>query len=42
MNGVKNLIKLLTSKGIIVKEDNGYAYNSERFDNPLPDSDKQV
>lgn len=42
MNGVKNLIKLLTSKGIIVKEDNGSAYNSERFDNPLPDSDKQV
>ena len=33
-NGIKGLIKLLTSKGIIVKEENGYAYKSELFENP--------
>ena len=31
LNGIKGLIKLLTSKGIIVKEENGYAYKSELF-----------
>ena len=34
LNGIKGLIKLLTSKGIIVKEENGYAYKSELFENP--------
>lgn len=42
MNGIKDLIKLLSSKGIIVKDDNGYAYKSECFENPKPCSDKQV
>ena len=34
LNGIKGLIKLLTSKGIIVKVENGYAYKSELFENP--------
>ena len=34
INGIKGLIKLLTSKGIIVKEENGYAYKSECFESP--------
>ena len=42
MNGIKNLLKLLSGKGIIVKEGNGYAYKSECFDNPEPASDNQV
>lgn len=33
-NGVKDFIKLLSSKGILVKEDGGYSYKSECFDNP--------
>ena len=40
LNGIKGLIKLLTSKGIIVKEENGYAYKSERFENPETESEK--
>ena len=40
LNGIKGLIKLLTSKGIIVKEENGYAYKSELFENPEPESEK--
>ena len=39
-NGIKGLIKLLTSKGIIVKEENGYAYKSELFENPETESEK--
>ncbi len=40
LNGIKGLIKLLTSKGIIVKEENGCAYKSELFENPEPESEK--
>lgn len=40
LNGIKGLIKLLTSKGIIVKEENGYAYKSELFEYPEPESEK--
>ena len=40
MNGIKGLLKLLTGKGIIVKEENGYAYKSECFENPNTKSEK--
>lgn len=40
MNGIKGLLKLLTGKGIIVKEENGYAYKSECFENPNKNSEK--
>ena len=40
LNGIKGLIKLLTSKGIIVKEENGYAYKSELFENQETESEK--
>ena len=40
INGIKGLLKLLTSKGIIVKEENGYAYKSECFENPNTSSEK--
>ena len=40
LNGIKGLIKLLTSKGIIVKEENGYAYKSELFENSETESEK--
>ena len=40
MNGIKGLLKLLTSKGIIVKEENGYSYKSECFENPNTSSEK--
>lgn len=40
MNGIKGLLKLLMSKGIIVKEENGYAYKSECFENPNTNSEK--
>ncbi len=40
INGIKNLLKLLSGKGIIVKDEDGYAYKSERFDNPLPLAEK--
>ena len=40
LNGIKGLIKLLTSKGIIVKEENGYAYKSELFENLETESEK--
>ena len=36
MNGIKNLLKLLTSKGIIVRDGDVYAYKPERFINPSP------
>ena len=41
-NGIKDLLKLLSSKGIIVKQDNGYAYKSECFENPNKDSNNEV
>ncbi|NCC11002.1 MAG: mobilization protein [Bacteroidia bacterium] len=41
-NGIKNLLKLLSSKGIIEKGETGYVYKAERFENPIPDSEKQV
>ena len=40
MNGIKGLLKLLMSKGIIVKEENGYTYKSECFENPNTNSGK--
>lgn len=40
MNGIKGLLKLLMSKGIIVKEETGYAYKSECFENPNTKSEK--
>lgn len=40
VNGIKGLLKLLTGKGIIVKEENGYAYKSECFENPNTKSEK--
>ena len=40
MNGIKGLLKLLTGKGIIVKEENGYAYKSECFENPNKNPEK--
>lgn len=40
MNGIKGLLKLLMSKGIIVKEENGYTYKSECFKNPNTNSEK--
>ena len=36
MNGIKNLLKLLTSKGIIVRDGDVYAYKPVRFINPSP------
>ena len=41
INGIKNLLKLLSGKGIIVKEETGYVYKSERFDNPLSVSESK-
>lgn len=40
MNGIKGLLKLLMSKGIIVKEENGYTYKSECFEKPNTNSEK--
>lgn len=40
INGIKGLLKLLTSKGIIVKKENGYAYKSECFEIPNKNSEK--
>lgn len=40
MNGIKGLLKLIMSKGIIVKEENGYTYKSECFENPNTNSGK--
>lgn len=38
VNGIKNLLKLLSGKGIIVKYGNKYTYKSKCFDNPNPTS----
>ena len=42
MNGIKNLLKLLSSKGIVVKEGEGYVYKSESFDISAPETEEQV
>jgi hypothetical protein len=42
MNGIKNLIKLLSSKGITVKEGNVYTYKSECFESPSQTLESQV
>ena len=42
MNGIKNLIKLLSSKGIIAKEGNVYTYKSECFESPRQTLESQV
>ena len=42
MNGIKNLLKLLSSKGIVVKEGEGYVYKSESFDISAPEIEEQV
>jgi hypothetical protein len=40
MNGIKSLLKLLSSKGIVVKEGEGYVYKSECFDVSAPEPDE--
>ena len=42
LNGIKNLIKLLSSKGIIAKEGNVYTYKSECFESPSQTLESQV
>ena len=42
MNGIKNLLKLLSSKGIVVKEGEEYVYKSESFDISAPETEEQV
>ena len=42
MNGIKNLLKLLSSKDIVVKEDGGYVYKSESFDVSSSETEEQV
>ena len=41
-NGIKDLLKLLSGKGIIVKQDDAYIYNSEGFVNPSTEESKKV
>ena len=41
-NGIKDLIKLLSSKGIIVKQGDEYVYKSECFNNPTTNANEQV
>lgn len=41
-NGIKDLLKLLSGKGIIVKQDDAYIYKSEGFVNPSPEESKKV
>ena len=41
-NGIKDLLKLLSGKGIIVKQDDAYIYKSEGFTKPNPDVNKEV
>jgi hypothetical protein len=42
MNGIKNLLKLLSSKGIIVKDGDTYTYKSDCFDNPCQSTESEV
>ena len=41
-NGIKALLKLLSGKGIIVKQGDTYIYKSEGFTKPNPDVNKEV
>lgn len=41
-NGIKDLLKLLSGKGIIVKQDDAYVYKSEGFVNPSTEESKKV
>ena len=41
-NGIKDLIKLLSSKGIIVKQGDEYVYKAECFNNPTSNANEQV
>lgn len=41
-NGIKDLLKLLSGKGIIVKKDDAYIYKSEGFVNPSTEESKKV
>lgn len=41
-NGIKDLLKLLSGKGIIVKQDDAYIYKSEGFVNPNTEESKKV
>lgn len=41
-NGIKDLLKLLSGKGIIVKQDDAYIYKSEGFVNPSTEENKKV
>lgn len=41
-NGIKDLLKLLSGKGIIVKQDDAYIYKSEGFVNPSAEESKKV
>lgn len=41
-NGIKDLLKLLSGKGIIVKQDDAYIYKSEGFVNPSTEECKKV
>ena len=42
INGIKDLLKLLSGKGIIVKKDDAYIYKSEGFVNPSTEESKKV
>ena len=41
-NGIKDLLKLLSGKDIIVKQDDAYIYKSEGFVNPSTEESKKV
>lgn len=41
-NGIKDLLKLLSGKGIIVKQDDAYIYKSDGFVNPSTEEGKKV
>lgn len=41
-NGIKDLLKLLSGKGIIVKQDDAYIYKPEGFVNPSTEESKKV
>ena len=41
-NGIMDLLKLLSGKGIIVKQDDAYIYKSEGFVNPSTEESKKV
>lgn len=41
-NGIKDLLKLLSGKGIIMKQDDAYIYKSDGFVNPSTEESKKV